>query len=175
MGVTQAILPHKSFWFIDQHWNWRSMWNFFKIYWKRSIEYCQFVVDGDADSYGKARDQLAEAFGEKYIVVKEECVGNVKKRLGSGLRELKQKLRGTKLSDGNVIGEKQRLTDKAINKTQNYFGEAVRNNVEHIESMENDIWAIFKHMIPDNSQSLDEQHSLWPRDSWCTHWSNREE
>lgn len=58
----------------------------------------------------------------------------MKKRLGSGLRELKQKLRGTKLSDGNVIGEKQRLTDKAINKTQNYFGEAVRNNVEHIES-----------------------------------------
>ena len=40
--------------------------------------------------------------------------------------------------------------------------------------MENDIWAIFKHIIRDNSQSLDEQHSLCPRDSWCTYWSNRE-
>ena len=72
---------------------------------------------------------MTEAFGEKYIAVKEECVGNVESRLGSGLRELKQKLRVTKLSDGNVIGEKQRLIDKAINKMQNYFGEAVRNNV----------------------------------------------
>ena len=129
MGVTQAILPHKSFWFIEQHWKWRSMWNVFKIYWKRTIEYCQFVVDGDTHSYGKARDRLAEAFGEKYIVVKEECVGNVQNRLGSGLREMKQKLKVIKLTDGNVIGEKQKLTDKAINKMQNYFGEAVRNNV----------------------------------------------
>ena len=72
---------------------------------------------------------MAEAFGEKYIVVKEECVGNVQNRLGSGLREMKQKLKVIKLTDGNVIGEKQKLTDKAINKMQNYFGEAVRNNV----------------------------------------------
>ena len=57
---------------------------------------------------------------------------------------------------------------------QNYFGEAIRNNVGNIESMENDIWAIFKHIIRDNSQPLDEQHSLCPRDSWCTYWSNRE-
>ena len=54
-----------------------------------SLKYCQFVGDGDTGSYGKVRDRLAEAFGEKYIVVKEECVGHVQKRLGSGLRELK--------------------------------------------------------------------------------------
>ena len=57
---------------------------------------------------------------------------------------------------------------------QNYFGEAIRNNVGNIESKENDIWAIFKHMIQDSSQSLDEQPSLSPKDSCCTYWSNRE-
>ena len=98
----------------------------------------------------------------------------MQKRLGSGLKELKREQRGTKLSDGKVKGGKGRLTDKTIDKMQNYFGEAIRNNVGNIESMENDIWAIFKHIIRDNSQSLDEQHSLCPRDSWCTYWSNRE-
>ena len=38
--------------------------------------------------------------------------------------------------------------------------------------MENDIWVIFKHMIRDNSQSLDQQHSLCPKGSWCTYSSN---
>ena len=97
---------------------------------------------------------MAKAFGEKYIVVKEECVGHVQKRLGLGLRELKRKL-----SDGKVIGGKGRLTDETIDKMQNYFRKAIRNNVGNIESMENDIWEIFKRMISDNSQSLDEQHS----------------
>ena len=62
-----------------------------------------------------------------------------------------------------------------IDKMQNYFGETIRNNVGNIESKENDVWAaIFKHMIQDISQSLDEQPSLCPKDSWCTYWSNRE-
>ena len=81
--------------------------------------------------------------------------------------------RGTKLCDGKVIEGKGRLNDKTIeiDKIQNYFGEAIRNNVENIESKENNIWAIFKPMIQDNSQLLDEQHSLCPKDSWCTYWS----
>ena len=132
---------------------------------KNSLKYCQFVSDRDTGSYGKVRGRLGEAFGDKYIVVKEECVGHVQKRLGSGLRELKRKQGGTKLSDGKVIGGKGRLTDKTIDIMQNYFGEAIGNNVGSVESMENDIWATFKHMIEDNSQSLDEQHSLCPKDS----------
>ena len=84
--------------------------------------------------------------------------------------------RSTKLCDGKVIEGKGRLNDKTIeiDKIQNYFGEAIRNNVENIESKENNIWAIFKPMIQDNSQLLDEQHSLCPKDSWCTYWSYRE-
>ena len=84
--------------------------------------------------------------------------------------------RGTKLCDGKVIEGKGRLNDKTIeiDKIQNYFGEAIRNNVENTESKENNIWAIFKPMIQDNSQLLDEQYSLCPKDSWCIYWSYRE-
>ena len=58
----------------------------------KTLKYCQFVGDGDtASCYGQVTDRLAEAFSEKYIVVKEKYVGHEqKKRLGSGLRELKQ-------------------------------------------------------------------------------------
>ena len=82
---------------------------------KNSLKYCPFVGDGDTGSYGKVRGRLAEAFGKKYIV------GHVQKRLGSGLRELKRKQRGTKLSDGKVIGGKGRLTDKIIDKIPKLF------------------------------------------------------
>lgn len=43
--------------------------------------------------------------------------------------------------------DKRRLTDKTIDQMQNYFGEAIRNNVGNIELIENDTWAISKHMI----------------------------
>ena len=52
----------------------------------------------------------------------------------SGLRELKRKLKG-KTSDGKVLGGKSRLTDKIIDKIQNYYGEAIRNNTDDIEGL----------------------------------------
>ena len=51
--------------------------------------------------------------------------------MGSGLRELKRKRKGEKLSDGKLLGGKGRLTDKIIDKTRNYYGEAVRNNTSN--------------------------------------------
>ena len=53
----------------------------------------------------------------------------------SGLRELKRKLKGKTLSDGKVLGGKSRLTDKIIDKIQNYYGEAIRNNADDIEGL----------------------------------------
>ena len=47
----------------------------------------------------------------------------------------------------NKTVDKRRLTDKTIDQMQNYFGEAIRNNVGNIELIENDTWAISKHMI----------------------------
>ena len=53
----------------------------------------------------------------------------------SDLRELKRKLKGETLSDGKVLGGKSRLTDKIIDKIQNYYGEAIRNNTDDIEGL----------------------------------------
>lgn len=141
----------------------------------RSLKYCRFVGDGDTGCFGKVRSRCAEVFGGDYEVVKEECVGHVQKRMGSGLREFKRKNRGMKLSDGKTVGGKGRLTDKIIDKIQNYYGEAIRNNSGNLEGMKASIWAIFKHMIRDEHKTLDEQHSLCPKgtNSWCTYGRDR--
>ena len=41
--------------------------------------------------------------------------------------------------------------------------------------MKNSVWAIFGHMIADDSLPLHEQHRLCPRDSdtWCKFWKDR--
>ena len=38
--------------------------------------------------------------------------------------------------------------------------------------MKNDIWAIFKHIIEDDSISVAEQHANWPKYDWCKYWAN---
>ena len=56
------------------------------------------------------------------IVVKKECIGHVQKRVGTRLRKLKKSVKG--------LGGKGRLTDSTIDKLQNYYGIALRSNVE---------------------------------------------
>ena len=38
--------------------------------------------------------------------------------------------------------------------------------------MQNDIWAIFKHMIQYDSVSMAEQHANCPKYGWCKYWLN---
>jgi len=53
---------------------------------KRNLMYSTFVGDGDSSCYGKVKSKMEELYGDKYPVVKEECVGHVQKRLGTALR-----------------------------------------------------------------------------------------
>ena len=59
---------------------------------------------------------------------KLECVGHIQNHLGSHLRNLKHTMKGP-LADGKTLSGKGRLTDKVINKLQNYFGIANRKSV----------------------------------------------
>ena len=68
------------------------------------------------------------------------------------------------------------MTDNIIDKIQNYYGYAIRNNSSDKKAMQDSIWAIFFHTIRDDTKSLEEQHRFCPRDSnsWCKFWSDRE-
>ena len=90
-------------------------------------------------------------------------MGHVQKRMGTSLRKYKRKARGEELDDGKTVGGTNRPTDKVIDKIQNYYGQAIRNNVDDLEMMRNDIWAISKYMIENNDIPLSGQHNKCPK------------
>ena len=141
----------------------------------RNLKYTTFVGDGDSGCYGAVSKKCHEKYGDNYTVVKEECVGHVQKRMGSGLREFKRKKKGFKLSDNKTVGGRNRLTDKIIDKMQNYYGQAIRNNIGDLEGMKKSISAIFKHMIRKDNETLEEQHSDCPKEegTWCKFWDDK--
>ena len=124
---------------------------------KMNMKYVEFVGDGDSGCFGSVKEACYEKYGDGYVVVKEECVGHVQKRMGTGLRECKRKIRGKKFSDDKTVGGVGRLTDQIIDKIQNYDGQAIRNNSGDKESMENDIWVIYMHIIHDDESSMENQ------------------
>ena len=73
-------------------------------------------------------------------------------------------MRGTKLADKKQVGGSKCLADKTIDKMQNHFGEAVRKNSGNLEAMRQDVWAVLKHMVQNDTETLKQQHDYCPED-----------
>ena len=132
----------------------------------KGLRYTLFVGDGDSSCYGTVK----EAMKHKYHVEKEECVGHIQKRMGCALRRIKEEYKGKKLVDGKPVGGKGRPSDKVIDRIQNYYGKAIRNNPGDLKGMRNHVWAIYNHMIEASDIPLQEQHKLCPKHKggWCS-------
>ena len=85
-------------------------------------------------------------------IKKGECVGHVQKQLGTHLRNLRTKLKGTKFSDGKPLVGKGRLTEKIINLLQNYYGMAIRQNTKTVPEMRKAIGAVLYHCSENSSE-----------------------
>ena len=144
---------------------------------KRGLVYCTMVGDGDTGCFGAVVNAVKEKYGEAYKVTKEECVGHVQKRMGTSLREYKKWMRGKKLTDGKTVGGAGRLTDRVIDSIQNYYGKAIRANKGNLNGMDNDIFAIYDHMIRDDEKPIIVQHSRCPKgkSTWCKYWKDIQE
>lgn len=130
---------------------------------QRSLMYTTFIGDGDSKSYRA----VCEADPYSGIpITKEECIGHVQKRLGTGLRELKKAKRGEKLSDGKPIGGVGRLTDKTIDTLQSYYGMAIRGNTDNLQAMAKAVWAGIMHKCSTDDEP---RHQYCPEgeQSWC--------
>ena len=92
----------------------------------RSIEtrrlcYTDYYGDGDSKSFVSVQNIYAPK-----VVSKKESIGHVQKRVGTRLRKLKKTEKGfTKLG----------LTDKIIDRLQNYSGMAIKSNVGDLDTM----------------------------------------
>ena len=56
---------------------------------KLGLKYPTYVGDGDSSSFGEVADVMFKQFGEEYLVLKEDCVGHIQKRIGTNLRKYK--------------------------------------------------------------------------------------
>lgn len=123
---------------------------------KRGLKYVDFYGDGDSKSYATVKD-LDPYNGTP--INKKECIGHYQKRLGTALRKLKSKNKG--------LGGRGKLTNNLVNKMQNYFGIALRNNTESVEKMSKAIWSSFYHLCAKDTHPL---HTKCPigSDSWCS-------
>ena len=119
----------------------------------RSLRYTTLVGDGDSSCFGKVREACTNKYGNSYRVEKEECVGHIQKRMGTGLREFKRKRSGQKLADGKGVGGMYRLTLAAMDRMQNNYGEAIRSHANATD-MKTAILAVFHHMIKDDKLPL---------------------
>ena len=74
-------------------------------------------------------------------------------------------------------GGKGQLTDKTIDKMQNFYVKAIRENKGNVEGMKNSIKAIQHHMIKNEGVSLHVQHKYCPNSSdiWCKYWKDENE
>ena len=130
----------------------------------RKLRYTQFIGDGDSKSHA---DIVARDPYNGVVVEKLECVGHIQKRVGGRLRKLKATNKA-KLSDGKPLGGKGRLTEKLINKLQNYFGIAIRQSCgTTVYQLKKAIGAVLFHCS--DAPSLEIRHQMCPRtaDSWC--------
>ena len=140
-----------------------------EILWSRSVDdlklrYTTFV--GDSSSFGRV-DRI-QPYGPDHPIVKEDCVGHVQKRMGTGLRELLKTNKGKKLPpDMKGISGRNRLTKKRIDTMQVFYGKAIRNNIGNVHGAHEAVLAILEHCA-----STDEhpRHHLCPKgeDSWCS-------
>ena len=105
----------------------------------------------------------------------ELCIGHIQKRVGTRLRKLKCPNTKTVLSDGKKLSGQGRLTEKFINKLQNYYGIAIRSSCHrNVYSLKKAIAAVLYHCS--EASSLEAQHQFCPTgiDSWCKYYADKE-
>ena len=146
---------------------------------KYNLRYTEYLGDGDSKGY----KEVCESDPYNGIPIsKLECIGHIQKRVGRKLRNLREDGAFKELyedsddDDDDNNGKKKkkknnkkiRLTDKIINKLQNYYGIAVRATTGRtVEEMKKDIGAALYHCVQFDSE--DQRHIFCPKTamSWC--------
>ena len=141
---------------------------------KHNLIYNEYLGDGDTSSFKEVVD--AEPYKKKSIKPKKkECVGHVQKRLGTRLRKVVKSYRREKkvMKKGKMVTQiiklsgKGKLTDTIINSMQNYYGLAIRRNLENVYAMKKAVGAVLFHCT--EFESPEQRHKFCPTgpDTWC--------
>ena len=138
---------------------------------KHKLRYSHYIGDGDSESFRKVVD--SKPYGNELDIGKLECIGHYQKRFGNRIHKKRLQLKGKILSDGKKIIGRGRLTDKAINTMQNYFGMAIRQNKGKLYEMKKAIGTVLWHCSDIHDEEI--RHKFCPKsiNSWCKWQSDK--
>ncbi|XP_028414795.1 uncharacterized protein LOC114537882 [Dendronephthya gigantea] len=125
---------------------------------EKKLRYTEYFGDGDSKSHGVVQD-IYNNGDDAVQVAKKECVGHVQKRVGTALRKFRKENKG--------MGGKGKLTDKMIDKLQNYYGIAIRSNPGDLEAMKKAILASLFHCASSDNNKWHNAYCPSGYDSWC--------
>ncbi|KAH7972451.1 hypothetical protein HPB52_012439 [Rhipicephalus sanguineus] len=95
---------------------------------KHGLRYTTVLSDGDSRTFHALSE--AEAYG--FIQIdKKDCINHVHKRMGAALRNIVDK----KKAQGESLGGRGKLTQEKIKKIANYYGYALRSNINDVPAM----------------------------------------
>ena len=104
---------------------------------------------GDGDSKS---DETVKKIYNGIIVCKRQCVGHVQKSVENRCLKLKKTIQG--------LGGRGKLTKRAIDRLQNYYGIAIRSNANNLPAMETAVRASLFHVASSESNNY---HSAYVR------------
>ena len=119
------------------------------------VRYRNYIGDGDSKIFKGILD--LNPYGDRFPVVKNECINHVEKRMGSQLRAIKKQ---------EKLGGRRKLTDGLIKKLTIYFGLAIRRNINSVANMKKAIMATLHHYSSTDTKKM-HQNCPTGADSWC--------
>lgn len=126
---------------------------------RHGLRYTVMLCDGDSRSFHAVEEARVYGFIQ---VQKEDCINHVQKRMGTALRNLVHKHKGS----GDTLSGRGRLTGDVIEKLSRYYGWALKSNVGDVNAMHRAAMATYYHVTSTDERS---NHTLCPSgsDSWC--------
>ena len=121
---------------------------------KRKLRYNKLVGDGDCKSHAAVID-----FYPGMKVRKLQCVGHVQKRVGNRLLKLKKNVKG--------LGGRGKLSKTVIERLQNFYGIAIRQNVGNLKEMQKACCATLFHVASSKDKLYHNAYCPPGKDSWC--------
>ena len=106
---------------------------------KNSIIY-EYLGDGDSFSF---KEVIESEPYKAYNIMPEKlgCIGHAQKRMGTRFCNIVKSHKGT----NKTIHGRNKLTESVINSMQNYYGLAIRNNVNNLFAMKKAVGPILYH------------------------------
>ena len=137
----------------------------------RKLRYINYLGDGDSKSFLEI--SKLDIYPQKQVR-KLECVDHIQKWLGSRMRKLKSTKKGP-LSDRKTLGGKGSLTNKMINKLQNYFGIAIRQCAgKTVFEIKRATRTVLFHCSETSNLDTKYQMCPWELDSWCKYQADKQ-